>query len=207
MSSGKTKDELRIFTPIGQLGQGWSEQIFWNTLDAGVDAIIIDGGSTDSGPGRLALGKSNVPRARLAKDLGMLVKACHTYNVPVLIGSAGGDGEGALVDMCVDIIREAITANGYRSLKVVSIYSDISKDLVRQKLRNNLITPCGAAVPQLMEDDISASTRIVAQMGLEPYLQAMQSNPGFDMIIGGRAFDPSPYAAFCLYHGFEDMGE
>lgn len=62
-------------------------------------------------------------------------------------------------------------------------------------------------MPQLTEHEITTSTRIVAQMGLEPFLKAMQDNPGFDIIVGGRAFDPSPYAAFCLYHGFEDMGE
>jgi len=207
MSSGRTKDELRILTPIGQLGQGWSEQIFWETLESGIDAIIIDGGSTDSGPGRLALGKPNVPRSRLAKDIGTLAKACHLYNIPVLIGSAGGDGENALVDMCVQLVHEAVTTNRLRPMKVISIYSDISKDLVRQKFKDDLITPCGEAVPDLTEHDIATSTRIVAQMGLEPYLHAMQNNPGFDIIIGGRAFDPSPYAAFCCYHGFEDMGK
>lgn len=207
MSPGRTKDELRIFTPIGQLGQGWSEQIFWDTLDSGVDAIIIDGGSTDSGPGRLALGKPNVPRSRLVRDLNMLVQACHTHNVPVLIGSAGGDGEDALVDMCVDICHEAIKANGYRPMKVISIYSNIEQDLVRQKMKDNLISPCGGGVPELTEHDVASSTRIVAQMGLEPFLQAMQDNPGFDIIVGGRAFDPAPYAAFCLYHGFENMGK
>ncbi|KAK5956201.1 hypothetical protein OHC33_002775 [Knufia fluminis] len=206
MSPARTKDELRIFTPVGQLGQGWSEQIFWDTLDSGVDAIILDGGSTDSGPGRLALGKPNVPRSRLARDIGMLVQACHTHNVPALIGSAGGDGENALVDMCIDIVQEAVKANDYRPMKVISIYSEIPDDLVRQKLKTDLITPCGTAVPQLTEHEITTSTRIVAQMGLEPFLKAMQDNPGFDIIVGGRAFDPSPYAAFCLYHGFEDMG-
>jgi hypothetical protein len=43
-------------------------------------------------------------------------------------------------------------------------------------------------------------------MGHEPYLKAMQENPDFDIIIGGRAYDPSPYAAYCLYKGFKNMG-
>ncbi|KAF3935716.1 hypothetical protein ABW19_dt0208484 [Dactylella cylindrospora] len=206
MSPSKIEDELKIFTPIGQLGQGFSENIFWDALEAGVDAIIIDGGSTDSGPGRLALGKTNVPKAGLARDIELLVKACHIHNVPVLIGSAGGDGENAFVDLCVEIIEESIKKNGYRPMKVISIYSEIPKDLVRQKMKDGLVVPCGGGVPQLLDSDVEAATKIVAQMGLEPYVKAMRENPGFDIIVGGRSYDPSPYAAFCLYKGYENMG-
>jgi hypothetical protein len=61
-------------------------------------------------------------------------------------------------------------------------------------------------VPELNENDIDSSTRIVAQMGLEPYLKAMRENPDFDIIVGGRAYKPAPYAAFCTFRGFEDLG-
>lgn len=54
--------------------------------------------------------------------------------------------------------------------------------------------------------DISSATRIVAQMGQEPYIKAMEENPDFDVIIGGRAYDPSPYAAYCSYKGFKNQG-
>lgn len=204
--SVKVKDELRIFTPIGQLGQGFSEDIFWDTLEAGCDAIIADGGSTDSGPGRLGLGLPNVPWSRLSRDLEKFAKAAHLYHVPSLIGSIGGDGENAHVDKAAEIIAETVKKNGYRPLKVIKIYSEIPKDLVRQKLKDGLIDPCGGGVPDLTEKDIDDSTRIVAQMGLEPYLKAMRENPDFDIIIGGRAYDPAPYAAFCVYNGFEDLG-
>ncbi|KAK6332286.1 hypothetical protein TWF696_003005 [Orbilia brochopaga] len=207
MSPSKTTtEEIRIFTPIGQLGQGFSEQIYWDTLESGIDVTIIDGGSTDSGPGRLALGKTNVPKAGLVRDLELLTKGCHLYNVPVLIGSAGGDGENAFVDTCVEIIRDCIKKNGYRPMNILSIYSEIPKDHIRQKMKDGLIVPCGGAVPELQDSDVEAATRVVAQMGLEPFVKAMEENPGFDIIVGGRAYDPAPYAAFCVYKGFEDMG-
>jgi hypothetical protein len=201
------KSELRILTPIGMLGQGFSEQIFWEAMETGVDAIVLDSGSTDSGPGRLALGSTSVPRTGYERDLAHLVKACHIYRVPILIGSAGGDGENKHVDMLVDIISKLISDNGYRSMNVISIYAEISKDLVRNKLDSGLISPCGAGVPPLLETDIESSTRVVAQMGHEPYMKAMLENPDFDIIVGGRAYDPAPYAAICLYHGFEDLGK
>jgi hypothetical protein len=207
MSPSKVKEELKIFTPIGQMGQGFNEQIFWDTLDSGVDAIILDSGSTDSGPGRLGNGTTHVPVSGIERDLQSFVKACHTHNVPCLIGTAGGDGENAFVDLYINIIKDIIKKEGYRPMKVIGIYAEVPKDLVRQKKKDNLITPCGGGVPELQDDDIESSTRIVAQMGLEPYLKAMRENPKFDIIVGGRAYDPSPYAAFCVYHGFEDMGK
>lgn len=207
MSPGKTRDELRIFTPVGQFGQGWNNGIFWDTVESGVDAIIADAGSTDSGPGRLALGKTAASPAGYKRDLGELVKACHTHGVRCLIGSAGGSGSSELVDMNTRIIKEIVEENGYRPMKVISIYAEIPKDLVHQKFKDGLISPCGHGVPALKEDDIDSAVRIVAQMGLEPYVKAMSENPDFDIIIGGRSYDPAPYAAFCIHHGFNDLGQ
>ncbi|EPS45808.1 hypothetical protein H072_133 [Dactylellina haptotyla CBS 200.50] len=206
MSPSKTTDELRIFTPIGQFGQSFSQQIFWDTVDSGVDAIICDGGSTDSGPGRLALGKTNVSRESLYKDLETVVKACHMHNVHVIISSWGGDGEDAFVDFALEMIQDIVQKNGYRPMKAIGIYAEISKDLIKQKLKDGLIGPCGGGVPELKEKDIDDATRVVAQMGVEPFIKAMTENPGFDIIISGRAYDPSPYAAYCSYKGYTDMG-
>jgi hypothetical protein len=36
-------------------------------------------------------------------------------------------------------------------------------------------------------------------MGYEPFLDAMNANPEFNIIIGGRAYDPAPYVAYCVY--------
>lgn len=208
MSNPRRKDELRILTPVGMLGQGFSEERFWNAIndEHGVDAMILDSGSTDSGPGRLATGSLSLPRAGFENDIGIMLKACHLHHIPILIGSAGGDGENAFVDLLIEIVQNAIKANGYRTMKVIGIYSEIPKDFVRKKLVDGLISPCGHGVPDLLEHDISTTTRIVAQMGHEPYVKAMEENPDFDVIIGGRAYDPSPYAAFCIFKGFTNMG-
>ncbi|KAG0648042.1 hypothetical protein D0Z07_6078 [Hyphodiscus hymeniophilus] len=34
-------------------------------------------------------------------------------------------------------------------------------------------------------------------MGCEPFLDAMFGAPDFNVVVGGRAYDPSPYVAFC----------
>lgn len=79
-------DELKIFTPIGMLGYGLPVEHFWSTLENGVDAIICDSGSTDSGPSKLALNKHTSTRTGYETDLAYLVAAAHRYRVPVLIG-------------------------------------------------------------------------------------------------------------------------
>lgn len=80
------QDELRIFTPIGMLGYGFGEAIYWATMASGVDAVIVDAGSTDSGPSKLALGKSTGTRHTYKRDLDLLVAGCLVYEKPLLIG-------------------------------------------------------------------------------------------------------------------------
>lgn len=36
-------------------------------------------------------------------------------------------------------------------------------------------------------------------MGSEPFVDAMDAHPDFNVIVGGRAYDPSPYVAFCVH--------
>ena len=94
------RDSLRIFTPIGNIGYGYNTSIFWDTIENhGVDAIICDAGSTDSGPQKLALGHTTVPRQSYEADLEPMVAAAHAYHVPVIIASAGSDGSNDHVDL------------------------------------------------------------------------------------------------------------
>jgi hypothetical protein len=109
--------------------------------------------------------------------------------------------------MVVDIITNIVVKEGYRSMKVVSIYAEIEKAVVRAKYtQKGAINPCSKAVPELLPEDIDDATKIVAQMGMEPWLKAMKDHPDFDIIVGGRSYDPTPYAAFCAYHGITDLG-
>ena len=232
-------DELKILTPIGMLGYSFNEDIFWAAVEDGVDAIILDSGSTDSGPSKLAFGQTSASKEAYVRDLKILVNACHYHRVPVLIGellnflptpqvgsrvsgarnnlyanstyfqllgSAAGDGTNEHVLFLVDIVSEIISSEGLRPLKVVTIEADIPKPTVQSKFAAGLITPCGGGVPGLHQADIDDAVVIVAQMGLEPWVKAMEEHPDFDIIIAGRSYDPAPYAAFCVYKGFPDLG-
>jgi hypothetical protein len=105
-----------VVTPVGCLGFGVDEEI----MDAELSqltktniptAIILDSGSTDSGPEKLALGSTSAPRSSYVRDLGKLLRLVHRYRVPLLFSSAGGDGSGKHVDEMVEVIREIQTAS------------------------------------------------------------------------------------------------
>ena len=55
-------------------------------------------------------------------------------------------------------------------------------------------------VKELTQERLEKSSGIVAQMGHEPIVQALQE--GARLIICGRAYDPSPFAAVTEFYGF-----
>ncbi|KAF2728822.1 hypothetical protein EJ04DRAFT_86280 [Polyplosphaeria fusca] len=197
-----------IVTPVGCLGYGLIQDQTDEELTrlsqespSTPKAIILDAGSTDSGPRRLALGKMGCPRASYVRDLTKLMALVFKHNVPLLFSSAGGDGSDEHVDELVKVIQEIVAgAQKSRKIKVLPIYSGLSKPLIKQRLQGNAIRGCGTPVPMLTNEDIDRATRIVAQMGAEPFMDAMIAHPDYDVIVGGRSYDPSPYVAFAAYH-------
>ncbi|KAI1212070.1 uncharacterized protein F4807DRAFT_417462 [Annulohypoxylon truncatum] len=195
-----------IITPVGMLGYGLKEDETTAALRFYVatgipTAMILDSGSTDSGPDRLAQGKMGSPRTSYVRDLRKLLKLVHQFHVPLIFSSAGGDGIDEHVREIVEVVEEiaAEKGNDGYSFKTVAIFSNIDKAVVRERLNAGAVSGCGACVPPLTEEDIEASSRVVAQMGPEPFIDAMKANPDFDVIVGGRAYDPAPYVAYCSY--------
>lgn len=106
----------RIITPIGMLGYGFDEAEIKDALESSVQsgiptAIILDSGSTDSGPAKLALGTMTCPRASYERDLRKLIAIITKYRFPVLIGSAGGDGSDAHVKELLNIVEEVLASS------------------------------------------------------------------------------------------------
>lgn len=101
----------RIVTPIGMLGYGVDTKQVDVTLEIFTTigepmALILDSGSTDSGPQKLALGGMTVPRDAYVRDLRKLVASARKYRVPLLLSSAGGSGTNYNTREIVKIIEE-----------------------------------------------------------------------------------------------------
>jgi hypothetical protein len=108
-----------------------------------------------------------------------MVDAVYQHGVKLLISTAGGAGPAAHVDLLKEIISDLINRKNY-SLKVATIYSDVSKETVLRKLKQGKIHPCGE-IEQLKAEDVERSDAIVCQIGHEPFLKALAEEP--DIVI------------------------
>ncbi|KAF1971834.1 hypothetical protein BU23DRAFT_645754 [Bimuria novae-zelandiae CBS 107.79] len=195
-----------IVTPVGMLGFGLDESITAELLAAVVPngaptAIILDSGSTDSGPEKLALGCMNAPRYSYVRDLTKLLRLAWKFGVPLIFSSAGGDGSDEHVEEMLEILQEICNdaTNHHYSLKTIAIFSSVTKSFVHHRLHSNAITGCGPPVPPLTPQLIDSAPRILSQMGPEPIYDALTAHPDFTVLVAGRAYDPSPYIAFAAY--------
>jgi len=192
--------KVKILAPCGILGYGFPVASFEQGMRDNPDAIIVDAGSTDAGPHKLGAGVAIVSRQACKKDLQRLVRASLGNRIPLIIGSAGGSGAKKHTEWTMDIINE-ILEEDQLSAKIKVIWADIPNERVIQSIMDDEIRPMGTNIGKLTEEIINETNGIVAQMGAEPIIAALKENP--DIIICGRAYDPSPFAAFGIYHGFD----
>lgn len=161
--------------------------------------IAVDAGSTDPGPYYLGAGKSFTDRNSVKRDLEIMIPAALEAGIPVIVGTAGGSGGRPHVDLTLDIIRE-IAKERKLSFKMAVIQSEFEKELVKDNIRQGNITPIHPA-KELTEADVDDSVRIVAQMGEEPFMEALDN--GAQVILAGRSYDPSVFAALAVKEGFD----
>lgn len=196
---GVQKKEIKILAPCGILGYGYPPQSFLNGMNLHPDAIVVDAGSTDAGPHKLGAGTAIVSRKACKKDLELMITEGAKAKIPVIIGSAGGSGGRVHVEWTWGIVQEILKEHDLTYLSTAIIWADIDKDVVKKRLAEGRVMPLGAGVKELTEERLSETTGIVAQMGHEPVVKALEE--GYELIICGRAYDPSPFAAVAIYHG------
>ncbi|KAF2757355.1 hypothetical protein EJ05DRAFT_387571 [Pseudovirgaria hyperparasitica] len=191
---------INILTPNAMLGYGYRRDHFWYGVDTySPHAIIVDSGSTDGGPYKLGMNRMTCGRDAYVRDLTPILEACYYRKIQVLISSAGGDGSNSHVDELLGIVKEILVANNF-SLRIATIKQEISRSFIKQRITDGKCSPCGP-VEDLTTDEVDAAVEIVAQMGAEPFMEALKLSP--DIIISGRAYDPAPFAAFCMNNGIE----
>lgn len=200
--SGRREQDVRqcvVLSPTAILGYGFPESSFLRGLAYDPDVIAVDAGSTDPGPYYLGVGKSFTDREAVKRDLTYMVRAGVARKIPVIIGTAGGSGAAPHLAWCEEIIRE-IAEEYDLHLRMAVIASDVAADRVREAWVEGRITSL-PYVPAITEEDISASTNIVAQMGVEPLIKALEE--GFDVVLAGRCYDPACFAALPILQGYD----
>lgn len=190
--------EIKVLSPTAILGYGFPIASFEKAMAMKPDVIAVDAGSTDPGPYYLGAGKSFTDRMAVKRDLSIMIDASLKNNIPLLIGSAGGSGGNIHLKWCVDIVSEIIGENS--TAKVAVISAEVNKSHVLNEFYKKGITPLNN-VPEVTKDDIEKSTRIVAQMGLLPFFEALDEKA--DIIIAGRTYDPVVFAAYAIKKGYD----
>lgn len=187
--------QTTVLSPCGILGYGFPEASLSRGMQAKPDAIIVDAGSTDAGPHKLGAGVAIVSRAAARKDLSRLMAAARGAGIPLLIGSAGGSGARKHTQWTLDIIAEIAREMGWAATVAV-VWADIPDAVVLDALAEGRIDKMSENVPDLTPETLAETNGVVAQMGIEPILSALAT--GADIILCGRAYDPAPFAAFCI---------
>ncbi len=191
-------EELRILSPTAILGYGFPMESFIEGMKRKPHVIAVDAGSTDPGPYYLGAGKSFTDKNSVKRDLEIMIPAALEANIPVIIGTGGGCGGRPHVEFNLEIIKE-IAKEKNLTFKLAIIQSEFEKDFIKEKLRNGDIEPLYPA-KQITEEDVDDTVRIVAQMGEEPFIKALEE--GADVILAGRSYDPSVFAALAIKEGF-----
>lgn len=194
------KPSFKILSPTAILGYGFPEQSFQRAMAEQPDLIAVDGGSSDPGPYYLGAGKAFTDRTGVKRDLRLMISAGVRNGIPVVIGTAGGSGAAPHLEWCRQIILE-IAAEENLNFKLAVIPTDIPKATVHAALDAGTITALDF-VPPLTHEAIDATTHIVAQVGVEPFIAALKA--GAQVVLGGRAYDPACFAALPIMLGYDE---
>lgn len=193
------REAFRILSATAILGYGFPEASFAEGMKRDPHLIAVDAGSTDPGPYYLGAGVSFTDRGAVKRDLEIMLKAGVPKGIPILIGTAGGSGADPHLDWNRAIIEEIAQEQGLH-FKLAVIHAEIGKETLLQEFRAGHISTLHPA-PDLVESEIEASTHIVGQMGMEPFWKALEM--GADVILAGRAYDPSVFAALPTLRGYD----
>ena len=190
---------VKIVALCGLLGYGYSEEALKIAFSEKVDFLGVDAGSTDPGPYYLGSGKSFTDRTAVKRDVALALPLALEQKTPFIIGTAGGAGSKAHVEWLKDIIYEVAAELGL-NFKLGTIYSDVTKEYVLQKLEEGKIKDLSKHFP-LTRKGVEESERIVSQVGIAPFIKLLSD--GVDVVVSGRACDTAIYAAPCIMNGYD----
>lgn len=191
--------EFRVLSTTAILGYGFPLESFESGLAKQPDLIAADAGSTDPGPYYLGAGISFTDRNGVKRDLKLMLLAGKSRKIPVIVGTAGGSGAEPHLEWCLDIVRE-IAQEEKIPLRVALIHAEFDKNMILEEWKAGRVKPLEPA-PALTEEAILTSEHIVGQMGIEPFIKALDL--GCDLILAGRAYDPAVFAALPVRLGFD----
>lgn len=190
--------EIRVITPTLCLGYGFSADEFHQAVKQyDPHVIAVDAGSTDPGPYYLGAGESFTNRLEVKAELEILIGAALRRNIPLIVGTSGGCGGRPHLAWTREIVNALAREHAW-TFTLATIDAELDREYVQQKLEAGDIREFESGTA-LAADTVKASTRIVAQMGPEPIVDALRR--GAQIVLAGRACDDATIAAFPILRG------
>jgi hypothetical protein len=194
-----TPARMTILAPEGMLGYGIPVRSMEEGLRRDPAALAVDAGSTDPGPYYLGAGVPFTSRRAFKRDLAMILEAAHARGIPALVGSAGGAGGAPHLQWTLDVYREIVAERGYH-FRTAVIGAEVDKAWIKAKVAAGAVSPLDHD-RALTTADVDQAVRVVAQMGFEPIVRALDLDA--QVVIAGRAYDPAVIGALPMRAGFD----
>ncbi|ONG54810.1 hypothetical protein BKE38_09925 [Pseudoroseomonas deserti] len=189
--------EIRLLSTSAILGYGFPEASLAAGMARRPHMIGVDGGSVDPGPHYLGAGKPFCSPMAIRRDLRLMLRAAIGAGIPLVIGTAGGGGGAPHLQLVAQMARE-IAAEEELHFRLALIHAEPDRAMLLQQIAGGRVHPL-AGLPPLAPEAVDRAERIVAMMGPEPFLRALEG--GAQVILAGRSSDPAPWAAACLRAG------
>lgn len=190
-------NEIRLLSTSAILGYGFPEASLAAGMARQPHMIGVDGGSVDPGPYYLGAGKPFCSLMAIRRDLRLMLHAAIGAGIPLVIGTAGGSGGEPHLQTTARLVREIAAEDGLH-FRMALIHAEPEREALLARLAAGDVAPL-SGLPPLTPEVVQRAKRIVAMMGPEPFMQAMQQ--GAQVILAGRSSDPAPWVAACLRAG------
>ncbi len=191
--------EIVGLAPSGSMGSGYNLEAFERGLAANPHFIGQDAGTTDTGPYYHGTGLPFLPLATYRHDLSFMLRAACARRIPLLIGSALTSGCNASLEQAVQLVRELAREHSL-TFRMAVIRAELDKTDLKRRMAQEPFQSLGPA-GELSPAIIDRCGPIVAQMGTEPFIRALDA--GAQVIIAGRACDDAIFAALPILRGFD----
>lgn len=195
-----TVEELRYLAVNGLMhGNGFPAESLAAGLERDPAFVGVDAGSIDAGPHYLGSGENMHASRDAAKEvLRTLLLGTRDADIPLLVGSAATAGIDAGVDWTCEVVTE-IASEEDLTLNLAAVYAEQSVADLTRAMSDGRVEPLDES-PPLTRPTVEASEHIVAMMGPEPYVEALER--GADVVIAGRSSDVAIFEAVPLREGF-----
>jgi len=196
-------EEMKILSTatfgFGIGGDSWERGLSWDP-----DVIIGQGTSSDGGPTYLGSDNPYGALMSIKKDLSTILISAKKKNIPFILSSGSPSGSNLELERALEAVNEIAKENNTK-MRVAVIPGELDKKFLKRKIKQGSkirrLVDTDKLPEYLSEDDVDQSKRIVAQMGAEPIMKALDLD--VDGVITGRALDVGLYMALPLKKGFD----